>query len=190
MPYQSQYNPTARPEGNPLEAMYFEQLQRLQTNPSSITTLPGYRAGMEGVQRSLAAQGFQGSGNMMAALSEYGGDFYLKQMEQLGKLYGDERAGNLAEEQLWQQGDISARELDMRGASSYEENERRKEEQRLREQGQLLDTQYKQAGLQQQQTQQDTYMQMMQQFSGSGYGGGSSWGSMPAFHSNGFSEGF
>ena len=32
--------------------------------------------GLEAVRRSMASQGFQGSGNMMAALQKYGGDFY------------------------------------------------------------------------------------------------------------------
>lgn len=51
-------------------------------NPADITGIPGYQAGMEAVRRSLASQGYQGSGNMMAALQKYGGDFYDKYVNQ------------------------------------------------------------------------------------------------------------
>ena len=64
------------------------QLQGLMRDPSSITKLPGYEAGLQAVQRSMAAQGYQGSGNMMAAISKYGGDFYNKAISQLGELAG------------------------------------------------------------------------------------------------------
>lgn len=55
-----------------------ERLKRMMKlpNPQDITGMPGYQAGLEAVQRSMAAQGYQGSGNMMAALAKYGGDFY------------------------------------------------------------------------------------------------------------------
>lgn len=45
-------------------------------DPTDVTKLPGFQTGLEAVQRSMAAQGYQGSGNMMAALARYGGDFY------------------------------------------------------------------------------------------------------------------
>lgn len=64
------------------------RLNALSKDPSSITTTPGYAAGLEAVQRSLAAQGYQGSGNMMAALHKYGGDFYDKAIAQLSSLAG------------------------------------------------------------------------------------------------------
>ncbi len=64
------------------------QLQGLLRDPSSITKMPGYQAGLEAVQRSLGSQGYQGSGNMMAALSKYGGDFYNNALSQLGYLGG------------------------------------------------------------------------------------------------------
>lgn len=51
-------------------------------DPSDVTKLPGYQAGLEAVRRSMASQGYQGSGNMMAALSKYGGDFYNQAVNQ------------------------------------------------------------------------------------------------------------
>lgn len=45
-------------------------------DPRNLPGTPGYQAGLEAVQRSMAAQGYQGSGNMMAALQKYGGDAY------------------------------------------------------------------------------------------------------------------
>jgi hypothetical protein len=76
---------------NPFDAMrpqMMQQLQNLMSNPSSIANTPGFQAGLEGVQRSMAAQGYQGSGNMMNALQNYSGDFYMKQMQQLSGLAG------------------------------------------------------------------------------------------------------
>ncbi len=72
---------------------YAQQLHDLVSNPSSLTSTPGYEAGMQAVQRSLAAQGYQGSGNMAAALSKYGGDFYNQQVAQLNQLANPALAG-------------------------------------------------------------------------------------------------
>ena len=58
-----------------LESRKLKKLGQLP-NPGDITGMPGYQAGLEAVRRSMASQGFQGSGNMMAALQKYGGDFY------------------------------------------------------------------------------------------------------------------
>lgn len=62
---------------------YAAQLNALMKNPSSITSMPGYEAGMDAVTRSMAAQGYQGSGNMATALQKYGGDFFNNQVAQL-----------------------------------------------------------------------------------------------------------
>jgi hypothetical protein len=62
---------------------YAAQLNALMKNPSSITSQPGYEAGLEAVQRSMAAQGYQGSGNMAAALQQYGGNFFNNAVTQL-----------------------------------------------------------------------------------------------------------
>lgn len=64
------------------------QLQNLLSNPNSITSMPGYEAGLTAVQRKMASQGYQNSGNMMAALQNYGGNFYNNAVTQLGGLAG------------------------------------------------------------------------------------------------------
>lgn len=62
---------------------YQQRIDALMANPNQITSMPGYQAGLEAVQRSMAAQGFTGSGNMMAGLAKYGGDFYQQQLNNL-----------------------------------------------------------------------------------------------------------
>jgi hypothetical protein len=62
---------------------YAAMLNNLMNNPSSITSMPGYQAGIDAVERSMAAQGYQGSGNMAAALQQYGGNFFNQQVSQL-----------------------------------------------------------------------------------------------------------
>jgi len=69
-------------------AQYAKRLAALQANPNLITSMPGYEAGLEGVQRTMAAQGYQGSGNMAAAIQKYAGDFYNQQISQLSGLAG------------------------------------------------------------------------------------------------------
>ena len=67
---------------------YGEQLQALEQNPGSITSRPGWRAGLEGVDRQMAARGYYGSGNMDAARTRYAGDFYGQEMQRLAGLAG------------------------------------------------------------------------------------------------------
>jgi hypothetical protein len=43
---------------------------------------------MQAIERSLASQGYQGSGNMMNALANYGGQFYQQQLANLANLAG------------------------------------------------------------------------------------------------------
>lgn len=62
------------------------QLQALMADPSSVTKLPGYEAGLEAMQRGMAAGGFLGSGNMATALQKYGGDFYNNAIGQYANL--------------------------------------------------------------------------------------------------------
>lgn len=69
--------------GTQYSQQYADQLNALMKNPSTITSMPGYQAGMEGVERSMAAQGYQGSGNMAAALQQYSGNFFNNQVSQL-----------------------------------------------------------------------------------------------------------
>jgi len=71
------------------QQQYAKQLQALMANPSSVQGLPGYQAGLQAVQRSQAAQGYQGSGNMAAALAGYGGQAYQRQIANLATLQGE-----------------------------------------------------------------------------------------------------
>ena len=64
------------------------QLQSLLKDPNAIYGMPGYQAGLDAVQRKMASQGYLGSGNMMAALQQYGGDFYNNAVKNLGGLSG------------------------------------------------------------------------------------------------------
>ena len=64
----------------------YGQLQDLMSDPSKITEMPMYKAGLEAVQRALGQQGLTGSGNAVLALSEYGGNFYQQQMSLLASI--------------------------------------------------------------------------------------------------------
>lgn len=67
---------------------YASRLNQLSMDPSSITSVPGYQSGLQAVQRSMAAQGYQGSGNMMDAVANYGGNFYNQEMNRLAGYSG------------------------------------------------------------------------------------------------------
>jgi hypothetical protein len=69
-------------------AGYGSQLAALEANSGSITTRPGYQAGLQAVQRGAAAGGYLGSGNEMAALAKYGGSFYEQEAARLAGLAG------------------------------------------------------------------------------------------------------
>ena len=75
-----------------------QQLQALQADPSSVTSAPGYQAGMDAVQRSMAANGYLGSGNMMAAMSQYGQNAYQQQFNNLSSLSGAGQSPAIAAE--------------------------------------------------------------------------------------------
>jgi hypothetical protein len=62
------------------------ELAALLADPNRITSMPGYEAGLEAVQRGMAAGGYLGSGNMATALQKYGGDFYNNALTQYGNL--------------------------------------------------------------------------------------------------------
>lgn len=66
---------------------YGQRLAALEANPD-VTQIPGYQAGLDAVQRSLARQGFTGSGNAMVALQQYGGDFFNRERDRLATLAG------------------------------------------------------------------------------------------------------
>ena len=80
--------PPFDPLGYGERAQWLQQLQALTSDPSSITGMPGYQAGMEAVNRSMASQGYIGSGNMMNAMSQYGGGFYDREVARLAGLAG------------------------------------------------------------------------------------------------------
>lgn len=65
-------------------------LTSLIQNPSNVSQIPGYQAGLDAVQRSGAANGYLGSGNMMAALAKYGSSFWNDSVRTLS---GVESAG-------------------------------------------------------------------------------------------------
>ena len=77
------YDPFAGQRGQ-----YQEQLSRLASDPSYITQLPGYQAGLQAIERSMAANGYLGSGNMMLALQDYGGKAYSDEFARLSSLAG------------------------------------------------------------------------------------------------------
>lgn len=68
--------------------MFGQKMMDLMKNPSGLTQTPGWQAGLEAIQRTMGAQGYQGSGNMMAELSKYGGDFFRNYMSMLGGFAG------------------------------------------------------------------------------------------------------
>ncbi len=72
----------------PYRDQYAKQLSDLMANPSSISKTPGYMAGIDAVTRKLASQGYLGSGNMMASLQKYGGDFFNQETARLASLAG------------------------------------------------------------------------------------------------------
>jgi hypothetical protein len=67
---------------------YGRDLAALEANPASITSRPGYQAGLQAVQRGSAAGGYLGSGNEIASLSQFGGNFYQSEMARLASLAG------------------------------------------------------------------------------------------------------
>ena len=72
----------------PYRGQYAAQMQALEANPGLITSRPGYNAGLEAVQRQMQSKGYLGSGNHSAALMEYSGGFFDKEMTRLGNLAG------------------------------------------------------------------------------------------------------
>lgn len=96
----SQAGGFGRPAAAPQLSQYAEQLKILQGNPSTVSSMPGYEAGRQAVERSMAAQGYQGSGNMAASMAEFGSDFYLKQLQTLGNLESQRVSGEAQMGQL------------------------------------------------------------------------------------------
>lgn len=82
-------------------------LEALMRDPSSMVNMPGYKAGEQAITRNMAAQGYLGSGNMMAELANYGGGFYndtLRTMSGLAAPTQDQLQYNRGSTQLTGQG--------------------------------------------------------------------------------------
>jgi len=71
---------------------YQTMLSDLMTGKTGVEALPGYKAGLEAVNRGLATSGYLGSGNQMTALKDYGGQQWKDQVGILTQLAG----GNLS----------------------------------------------------------------------------------------------
>lgn len=72
----------------PYRAGWAARLNALLDNPSSITSEPGYEAGLEAVKRGGAAAGFFNSGNMVGSLAQFGTDFYDRAVSRFAGLVG------------------------------------------------------------------------------------------------------
>jgi hypothetical protein len=90
-------------------AQYQKMLSDLMADPSGqLSNLPGYKAGLDAVQRSMASQGYTGSGNMMTALQQYGGNIFNQQATLLSGLAGATSGSPAAAGQIQQQGTNNA----------------------------------------------------------------------------------
>ena len=72
----------------PQRAQYAEELRMLRADPSRIQQIPGYKAGLQAVERKMASQGYNQSGNMMIALQDYGGRAFEAEQAKLAELAG------------------------------------------------------------------------------------------------------
>jgi hypothetical protein len=67
---------------------YAEQLDKLMSDPSSITSTPEYKARLDAAARQMAAQGYTGSGNAIIEAANAGGAAYQQAFQNLGQLSG------------------------------------------------------------------------------------------------------
>lgn len=73
----------------PYRAGYAQMLQHLMQNPSDVTNMPGYAAGMQAIERAGAAAGQGlGSGALETSLFKYGGDMFNQWVNTLANLGG------------------------------------------------------------------------------------------------------
>lgn len=72
----------------PQRAQFAQRLNELYADPSQVERLPGYKAGLDAVERKMASQGYLGSGNMMLALHDYGGRMFDNEAARLATLAG------------------------------------------------------------------------------------------------------
>lgn len=67
---------------------YAEQLDKLMSDPNSIVDTPEYKARLEGAARTLAAQGYTGSGNAIIEAANAGGAAFQQAYDRLANLSG------------------------------------------------------------------------------------------------------
>lgn len=67
---------------------YAARLNALASDPSSIENTSLYRARLKAAERAMAAQGYTGSGNALAAAADAGGSVYQQELENLMALSG------------------------------------------------------------------------------------------------------
>lgn len=82
----------------PERAQYAAKLRQLYADPSRVQDLPGYKAGLQAVERKMASQGYNNSGNMMLALHDYGGRMFDAEANRLAQLAGAGFGPNAAAE--------------------------------------------------------------------------------------------
>lgn len=83
----AQYQATADPYA-PYRADAAGKLNALMSNPNSITTTPEYKSRLDAAARTMAAQGYTGSGNALAAAAQAGGDVYQQAFNNLALTSG------------------------------------------------------------------------------------------------------
>lgn len=67
---------------------YAERLSKLAADPSSITGTAAYKARLTAAERAMAAQGYTGSGNALAAAADAGAAAYQQEFDNLSMLAG------------------------------------------------------------------------------------------------------
>jgi len=96
------------PEAGPINSPSAALLDKLMANPGDLASSPLYKfafeQGQQGVERSVGARGLLGSGNRLAALTEFGqglaGQQYFGQANLLSGLAGQERQTALGQQQI------------------------------------------------------------------------------------------
>ena len=82
-----------------------QKLNNLMANPNSITQLPEYQAYQQAAARTIAAQGYTGSGNALVAAAQAGGTAYQQAFNNLSTLAGAGQSPALASSAAAQQAD-------------------------------------------------------------------------------------
>lgn len=67
---------------------YGARLRELEENPGLIRERPGYRAGIDSINREMASRGYLGGGNQAVGLMRFAGDFTNQELNRLATLAG------------------------------------------------------------------------------------------------------